>query len=82
MISEFLIRVSSFVRKEMAEILRQPQLVATLILGAFFRVDEYVTGQLRERKITRLLSAFQADTEFGPAVRAIAKLARAEITDA
>ena len=33
--SEFLIRVSSFVRKEMAEILRQPQLVATLILGPF-----------------------------------------------
>ena len=50
--------------------------------AAFFRVDEYVTGQLRERKITRLLSGFQAETEFGPAVRAIAKLARAEITDA
>jgi hypothetical protein len=50
--------------------------------AAFFRVDEYVTGQLRERKITRLLSAFQDDSEFGPAVRAIAKLARAEVTDA
>jgi ABC-2 type transport system permease protein len=32
---EFLIQVSSFVRKEVAEILRQPRLVATLILGPF-----------------------------------------------
>ena len=33
--NEFLIQVSSFVRKEVAEILRQPRLVATLILGPF-----------------------------------------------
>ncbi len=33
--NRFLIQVSSFVRKEMAEILRQPRLVATLILGPF-----------------------------------------------
>ena len=34
-LAEFFIRVSSFVRKEMAEILRQPRLVGTLILGPF-----------------------------------------------
>ena len=33
--NELFIRISSFVRKEMAEILRQPKLVATLILGPF-----------------------------------------------
>ena len=33
--NQFLIQVSSFVRKEVAEIVRQPRLVATLILGPF-----------------------------------------------
>ncbi|MDX1413256.1 MAG: ABC transporter permease [Candidatus Promineifilaceae bacterium] len=34
-ITQFMIRTSSFLRKEMAEIIRQPRLVATLILGPF-----------------------------------------------
>ncbi len=34
-LSEFLIRVSAFARKEVAGIIRQPQLVAILILGPF-----------------------------------------------
>ena len=34
-LSEFLIRVSAFARKEVAGIIRQPRLVAILILGPF-----------------------------------------------
>ena len=39
---------------------------------AFFRLDNYVLGELRERKILRILNAFSEDPELGGAVRAIA----------
>jgi hypothetical protein len=35
---------------------------------AFFRLDDYVVGDLRERKIVRIIAAFADDAELGEAV--------------
>jgi hypothetical protein len=43
---------------------------------AFFRLDDYVMGTLRERKIVRLLKAFSNDPELGEVVRASAAALR------
>ncbi|HZR70895.1 MAG TPA: hypothetical protein VFB01_17780 [Burkholderiales bacterium] len=42
----------------------------------FFRVDDYVVGAARERKIDRLLAMFSNDAELGEASRAIATILR------
>jgi hypothetical protein len=39
---------------------------------AFFRLDDYVVGQARERKIVRIINAFGGDAELGAAVQALA----------
>jgi hypothetical protein len=39
---------------------------------AFFRLDDYVVGGLRERKVQRLLNTFSDDPELGAVVRAVA----------
>src|SRR5262245_52495933 len=36
---------------------------------AFFRLDEYVTGPSRERKVLRVVNTFGNDPHLGPAVR-------------
>jgi len=41
---------------------------------AFFRLDAYVTGQARARKIARIVNAFGDDPELGDAVRTLAEL--------
>jgi hypothetical protein len=43
---------------------------------AFFRLDDYVMGDARSRKITRILNAFGTDQELGPAVKALARKIR------
>jgi len=43
---------------------------------AFFRINVYVTGQARERKIARIENQFGDDPELGAAVRTLAALAR------
>lgn len=43
---------------------------------AFFRINVYVEGPARERKIARLENQFGQDPELGPAVTALAKRAR------
>jgi len=40
---------------------------------AFFRVDDYVVGEARQRKITRILNVFGEDPELGQAVRQLAE---------
>ncbi len=40
---------------------------------AFFRLDEYVTGKARERKIERLVSAFNSDPDLGICVIKLAE---------
>jgi hypothetical protein len=42
----------------------------------FFRIDDYVKGEARERKLLRILNAFGEDVELGPAVRRFAEIVR------
>jgi hypothetical protein len=39
----------------------------------FFRVDEYVTGDLREQKVLRLISTFGQDKKLGSVIRTLAE---------
>ncbi len=48
---------------------------------AFFRIDEYVTGQVRERKIIRILNTFGSDPELGRAVKELANKIRGGTSD-
>jgi hypothetical protein len=48
--------------------------VTTQEAAAFFRVDEYVIGMARDRKITRILNAFHDDPEIGPVATRVAEL--------
>jgi hypothetical protein len=43
---------------------------------AFFRIDDYITGELRQQKITRTINMFGEDPELGEATRELAKLVR------
>lgn len=43
-------------------------------VATFFRVDEYVTGTVRDRKVTRIVNAFGDDPELGDAVRTVRDL--------
>ena len=43
----------------------------------FFRLDSYVVGSLRERKVLRIINMFQDDPELGKAVRQLAEKVRA-----
>lgn len=42
----------------------------------FFRIDDYVVGKSREGKIERIINHLGGDPDFGPAVKAIARLIR------
>lgn len=46
--------------------------VTAAMAEEFFRIDEYVSGGTRDRKIVRLIDAFGEDPELGPVVRALA----------
>jgi len=43
---------------------------------AFFRLDDYVTGMARERKLTRALNTFADDPDLGLAVKFMARKVR------
>ena len=43
---------------------------------SFFRIDNYVQGEARERKLLRVLNAFGDDSELGPTVRKLAAIVR------
>ena len=42
----------------------------------FFRVDDYVAGQARERRLVRLLNSFRDDPELGDLVMLLAERVR------
>jgi len=44
--------------------------------NSFFRIDEYVSVDTRERKIQRVVNEFMADSELGPVVKSLAPRAR------
>lgn len=71
-IGEFLIRVSSFVRKEMAEILRQPRLVATLILGPFLILFIFGIGYNSSYRTMRTVMVIPEDSKIEAEIRDIA----------
>lgn len=43
---------------------------------AFFRVDDYVTGKARERKLDRIIKIFGNDPDLGQAIKILAKKVR------
>ena len=43
-------------------------------IAGFFRLDEYVTGKARERKVNRLANAFLEDPKLGPAIHLFLRL--------
>ncbi len=44
--------------------------------AAFFRIDDYVEPEARERKLLRILNSFRDDKELAPAIKAIAHKVR------
>jgi ABC-2 type transport system permease protein len=61
--NQFLIQVSSFVRKEMSEILRQPRLVATLILGPFLILLIFGIGYNNSLRTMRTVMVVPQDSQ-------------------
>jgi hypothetical protein len=49
---------------------------------AFFRLDSYVIGPLRERKLLRVVNSFQNDPDLGEAVKVLAEKVKGEPNDA
>lgn len=45
---------------------------------SFFRIDNYVKGKGREDKLLRIINAFGADAELGPAVKKFAAIVRGD----
>jgi hypothetical protein len=43
---------------------------------AFFRIDDYVVGKARQRKLVRVLNALGSDPKLGPAIRILARKVR------
>jgi hypothetical protein len=43
---------------------------------AFFRIDDYVTGESREKKLTRIINTFGDDPVLGQAIKILAKKVR------
>jgi hypothetical protein len=55
-----------------------PGVISPQEAATFFRIDDYVVGQLKEEKLTRILNAFGDDTEIGPAVHHFARIVRSK----
>jgi hypothetical protein len=47
---------------------------------AFFRIDDYVVGEERQKKVLRALNLFGSDRQLGPAVRFLAIAVREKVT--
>jgi len=58
----------------------QKDLVSAKEAADFFRIDDYVFGQARERRLVRFLNAFGDDPALGKMVRQLAKRLRKEDT--
>lgn len=55
---------------------RDPATISADEVDAFFRINVYVQGQARERKIARIENEFGDDRELGEAVRVLASISR------
>ena len=63
-LSRFLIRISAFPRKEIFEILRQPRLVLTLVLGPFLILLTFGLGYRVQAQPLRALFVLEEDNPF------------------
>jgi len=52
---------------------RRPEEVTDREAAAFFRIDDYVVGPARDRKVTRIVNVFRNDPELGEAVIELAR---------
>lgn len=59
----FIVRLTSFFRKEILEVLRQPKLVLTLILGPFLILFLFGIGYTNQQEPVRTLIVSQPDNE-------------------
>ncbi len=55
--------------------------ITTHEANTFFRIDEYVSLESRERKISRLVNVFRNDPEIGPVVVELAKQVKAGMSN-
>lgn len=53
-----------------------PNAVSRRDIEVFFRIDDYVVGEARERKVARIVKAFGNDPELGGVVRELANRVR------
>lgn len=79
-------RERQWLRNERARLLAEPaymklragECASRREADAFFRLDEYVTGPSRERKILRVVNSFGDDPDLGGAVKQLAAIVRGE----
>lgn len=79
-------REGSWILKEKARLLAEPAFqklqeghanqITPIEAERFFRVDDYVVGEARKRKLQRTIEAFRSDAELSSAISKIAKIVR------
>jgi ABC-2 type transport system permease protein len=67
-VKRFLIRIFAFVRKEIVNVIRQPRLVLTLVLGPFLILFIFGIGFRNEPQALRTLFAVEQDSPLRPYV--------------
>src|SRR5512132_4012008 len=72
-LSRFIIRSSTFLRKELATVFRQPRLILTLILGPFLIMLLFGFAFRKEGRSLRTLFVIQESSPFGQDVQQFAK---------
>ena len=68
-ISSFLVRIFSFHSKELVEVLRQPKLILTLILGPFLILLLFGLGYTNQRVPDRTIFVLQQDNPFNEQIQ-------------
>lgn len=58
----------------------ESETITALEAQEFFRIDDYVRGDQRKQRMSRLINSFLNDPELGDAVRTIAEIIREEST--
>ncbi len=72
-VSSFFIRSSSFLRKELVEVLRQPRLILTLVLGPFLIMLLFGLGFSTKARPVRTVFVVQKDSAFAKEVRSFSQ---------
>ncbi len=72
-ISRFIVRSTTFLRKELATVFRQPRLILTLILGPFLIMLLFGFAFQKEGRSLRTLFVLNQDSPFAPQVQEFAK---------